>query len=167
MKTMKSTDVVAKEASSLDQADVPLDFLTVKTAVKAHFRKVWRSEVAATKGIYAQAGTLKPPVFPSKITRKEETTIRQLRTGTSPLVRGNWARYAGKTDEERLCPHGCNTVETVEHLFWNCPLYTAQRLKIFGTTDPPRDVLFHKDYLKILKFLADTGHLAAPTAEHS
>ena len=32
---------VIKEASSLDQTDVPLDFLIVKTAIKAHFRKVW------------------------------------------------------------------------------------------------------------------------------
>ena len=161
----EEADVVAKEATRLDQSKVPLDFLTVKTAVKGFFREKWRAEVAATQGIYSQAEVKIPPAFPSDISRKHETTIRQLRTGTSPLVRSCWARYAGEPEEERLCPHGCNVNETVKHLFWLCPMYSAQRQAIFATIHLPKNILFTKDYMKIIRFLKDTGHSTVPTKD--
>ena len=74
----EEADIVAKEASNLDQTEVPLDFSTVKTAVKGHFRRKWREEVAATQGIYAQAEIKKPPPFPNGIPRDVETKIHQL-----------------------------------------------------------------------------------------
>jgi ribonuclease HI len=121
----EAADAVAKEAAQMEQVDVALDFLTVKSAVKGHFRKRWREEVAAQKGIYSQAGIHRPPALPSHISRKDEVTIHQIRTGRTPLVRSCWARYASKPDEERLCQNGCNVKETVQHLIWDCPLYST------------------------------------------
>ena len=148
----------------MEQIDVALDFLTVKSAVKGHFRKRWRAEVAAQKGIYSQAGVHRPPALPSHISRKDEVTIHQIRTGRTPLVRSCWARYASKPEEERLCQNGCDVKETVQHLSWDCPMYSAQRLEHFGTIYPEKDVLFQNPD-KILKFLHDTGHSTAPATE--
>ena len=160
----EQADVVAKEAAKLAQTDVKLDYLTMKTAIKGHFRSKWRAEVAAQKGIYSQANVAVPPALPNYITRKEEVTIHQIRTGKSPLVRSCWARYAKKPEEERYCQNGCNAKETVRHLFWDCPAYTAQRMKHFGTHIPEEDILFKKPK-SILKFLDDTGHSTAPSTE--
>ena len=162
----EQADIVAKDASRLDQSEVALDFLTVRTAVRGFYREKWRAEVAATQGINSQAGVKIPPALPSHISRKDETTIHQLRTGVTPLVRSCWARYAGEPEDERKCPHGCNANETVEHVFWTCPMYSAQRQAIFGTVYPDRDILF-KDPKKIIRFMKDTGHSTAPTKDIS
>ena len=58
--------------------------------------------------------------------------VHQLLTGTSPLVRSCWARYARRPDNERMCPNDCDTIEDVEHLFWGCLMYAAQRMRHFG-----------------------------------
>ena len=83
----EAADCVAKEATQLEQTDVALDFLTVKAAVKRHISQRWRAMVAAQTGIYSDACKSKPPATPSNISRKDEITIHQLRTGRSPLVR--------------------------------------------------------------------------------
>ena len=160
----EAADCVAKEASHLEQTDVALDFLTVKAAVKRHISQRWRAMVAAKTGIYSDACKSKPPATPSHISRKDEITIHQLRTGKSPLVRSCWARYANRPEEDRLCPNGCNVKEDVKHLFWDCPLYAAQRMRHFGSLFPEKDILF-KNEDRILKFLKDTGHSTAPAAE--
>ena len=162
----EAADCVAKEASHLEQTDVALDFLTVKAAVKRHISQRWRAMVAAKTGIYSDACKSKPPATPSHISRKDEITIHQLRTGKSPLVRSCWARYANRPEEDRLCPNGCNVKEDVKHLFWDCPLYAAQRMRHFGSLFPEKDILF-KNEDRILKFLKDTGHSTAPAAEES
>ena len=160
----EAADRVAKEASHLEQKDIALDFLTIKSAVKRHFKQRWRAMVVAQEGIYSDALKSKLPATPSHISRKEEVTIHQLRTEKSPLVRSCWARYANKPEEKRLCPNGCNAKEDVKHLFWDCPLYSAQRLKHFGTIYPEKDILFENPD-NILKFLRDTGHSTAPAME--
>ena len=160
----EAADKAAKDAASLDQKCVPLDFMTVKSAVKSHLRKKWREAVFAEKGIYSKANVLKPPAIPKWVSRKQEVTIHQLRTGKSPLARSNWARYAKRPDEERLCPNGCNEKESVEHIIWKCPLYSAQRMKHFGHTNPPTNILF-TDPKRILKYMDETGHSTAPTVE--
>ena len=159
----EAADGAAKEATALCQEDAALDFNTMKAAIKRHFRKIWSEAVLARVGIYSEAKVSKPPAQLRNVTRKEEVTIHQLRTGTSPLVRGCWARYAQRPEAERLCPNGCNIVEDVAHLFWDCPYYAAQRMRHFGTTSPERNILFGNPR-PILKYLENTGHSTAPTA---
>ena len=159
----EAADKAAKEASQLDQHDVALDFNTMKATIKRHFRKKWSEAVLARAGIYSAANISKPPAQLANVTRKEEVTIHQLRTGTSPLVRSDWARYAQRPEAERLCPNGCNIKEDVHHLFWSCPFYSAQRMKRFGSTTPAPDILFGPSR-PILKYLEDTGHSTAPSA---
>ena len=159
----EAADKAAKEASQLDQHDVALDFNTMKSTIKRHFRKKWSEAVLARAGIYSAANISKPPAQLANVTRKEEVTIHQLRTGTSPLVRSDWARYAQRPEAERLCPNGCNIKEDVHHLFWSCPFYSAQRMKRFGSTTPAPDILFGPPR-PILKYLEDTGHSTAPSA---
>ena len=127
----------------------------MKAAIKCNFRKIWSEAVLARVGIYSEAKVSKPPAQLRNVTRKEEVTIHQLRTGTSPLVRGCWARYAQRPEAERLCPNGCNIVEDVAHLFWDCPYYAAQRMRHFGTTSPERNILFGNPR-PILKYLENT-----------
>ena len=103
----EAADMLAKSAAQMSQENSTLDFLTVKAAVKLHIRRKWREAVLAKEGIYSEAKVRKPPALPDDATRKQETTIRQLRTGASPLARGNWANYAGRPEEEKLCPNGC------------------------------------------------------------
>ena len=160
----EAADELAKSAAQMSQEDTMLDFLTVKAAVKLHIRRKWRAAVHAKEGIYSEAKVRKPPTLPNDATRKQETTIRQLRTGASPLVRGNWANYALRPEEEKLCPNGCGRKEDVKHLFWTCPDYAAQRLKHFGTTTPDDNILFGNIY-NILNYLEDIGHSTAPTVE--
>ena len=159
----ETADSAAKEATALCQEDAVLDFNTMKAAIKRHFRKIWSEAVLARVGIYSEAKVSKPPAQLRNATQKEEVTIHQLRTGTSPLVRGCWARYAQRPEAERLCPNGCNIVEDVAHLFWDCPYYAAQRMRHFGTTSPERNILFGNPR-PILKYLENTGHSTAPTA---
>ena len=106
----------------------------------------------------------KPPAISNKLSRAQEVSIHQLRTGASPLVRSCWARYMSMPEEERLCPNGCSKKEDVQHIFWDCPMYNAQRLKHFGTVTPDEKILF-KDEQNILAFLEDIGHSTAPTVD--
>ena len=156
--------MVAKEAAELDQENAALDFNTMKAAIKRHFRRIWREAVLARVGTYSKANVCEQPAQIPNITRRQEVMIHQLRTGTSPLVRSCWARYAGRPDNERMCPNDCDTIEDVEHLFWGCPMYAAQRMRHFGTTQPDRDILFGHPK-PILKFLDETGHSTAPTIQ--
>ena len=83
----EAADVNAKEGSKMDQHNIVINFQTIKAAIKQHVRRKWREAVLARKGIYSKAKITDPPALPSHISRKEETTIHQLRTGVSPLVR--------------------------------------------------------------------------------
>ena len=159
----EAADKAAKEASQLDQHDVALDFNTMKSTIKRHFRKKWSEAVLARVGIYSAANISKPPAQLINVTRKEEVTIHQLRTGASPLVRSCWARYARRPEAERLCPNGCDIKEDVQHVFWSCPFYSAQRMKHFGSITPAPDILFGPSR-PILKFLEEIGHSTAPSA---
>ena len=49
----EAADKAAKEASQLDQQDVALDFNTMRSTIKRHFRKKWREAVLAQEGIYS------------------------------------------------------------------------------------------------------------------
>ena len=162
----ETADKLAKEASDMSQQEVALDFSTVKAAVRLHVRNKWRAAVSARQGIYSKAGVFKQPALPHSITRKQEITIHQLRTGVTPLVRNCWANYARRPDDEKLCPNGCNEKEDVYHVIWKCPYYSALRMKHFGTITPEDDILFGDPY-NILKFLKDSGHSTAPTVDEN
>ena len=106
------------------------------------------------------------PAIPKGINRRDEVTIHQLRTGTSSLVRSNWARYNKLPETERYCPNGCAEVEDVEHIVWKCPSYAAQRMKHFGATELEHDILFKENPRTILKYIDDIGHSSAPTVDY-
>ena len=50
------------------------------------------------------------------MTRTDEVTIHQLRTGKIPLAAHCLAKYKGLTEEKGFCLQGCKEKETVEHL---------------------------------------------------
>jgi hypothetical protein len=83
----EAADEAAKEATQLNQQDVALDFNTMKSTIKRHFRKKWSEVVLGREGIFSAANVCKPPAQLMNVTRKEEVTIHQLHTGASPLVR--------------------------------------------------------------------------------
>jgi len=160
----EAADQLAKEGASMTQRDIALDFMTIKAAVKLHVKKKWRKAVLAREGIYSKANVANPPALPNHLSRKDETIIHQLRTGASPLVRSCWANYASRPEEEKMCPHGCQRKEDVEHIIWGCPEYAGQRLKHFGTVMPDDKILFGNEN-NIINFLDDIGHSTAPSVE--
>lgn len=42
-------------------------------------------------------------------------------------IRLETGRYEGLPENQRLCPFGCNVVETEMHVILNCPLYNTYR----------------------------------------
>ena len=45
-------DQLAKEAATMRQQNIALDFMTIKASVKLHVKRKWREAVLARKGIY-------------------------------------------------------------------------------------------------------------------
>ena len=108
---------------------------------------------------YNRVTNSSPNALPSGVSRKEEVTIHQLRTGKSPLAAHCLAKYRSLPDTKGMCLAGCNTKETVEHLL-TCPIYAKQRLEVCGLQDPI--ALLNDDPVRVLKFLRKIGRLTAP-----
>jgi len=89
----------------------------------SHTMKSFHQTLTQSAGTYAigawESFTSKPNLNKLEVRKNED----QLRTGTSPLVRSCWARYAETPDNERMCPNDCDTIEDVEHLFWGCTCF--------------------------------------------
>ena len=102
-----------------------------------------------------------PKDLPPDLTRKEEITIHQLRTGKSPLAAHclTKLRYKGLPDNEGKCLAGYDVMETVEHLL-NCPMYGRQRQSVFGHDNITKDLNTEPE--KILEFLKKIKRMTAP-----
>ena len=96
------------------------------------------------------------------MTRADEVTIHQLRTGKTPLAAHCLAKYKGLTKEKGYCLEGCKEKETVEHLL-TCPIYERQRRMVFDDDDVVKAL--NDTPGKVLDFLKRIGRTAAPELE--
>ncbi|MCP4490106.1 MAG: hypothetical protein GY820_22735 [Gammaproteobacteria bacterium] len=96
------------------------------------------------------------------MTRADEVTIHQLRTGKTPLAAHCLAKYKGLAAEKGYCQEGCKEKETVEHLL-TCPIYERQRREVFDDEDVLKAL--NNNPGKVLDFLKRIGRTAAPELE--
>ena len=146
----EEADMAAGEASLMAQEQCPIDFQTTKCAVKRKISSEWLESAAREPLFFNKVTDGAPLELPNELTRQEETTIHQLRTGKSPLAAHCLTRYAGLPDNLGVCLAGCDTMETVEHLI-SCPMYTQPRNEVFGHDNVIKDL--NSQPKKILKFL--------------
>ena len=155
----EEADKAAGEASQLSQEHVPIDFNTIKAAIKRHITERDREETPPTPSFHYKVTKNKPKKLKSNLSRKEEVLIHQLRCGKSPLAANCLYKYLGLPEENGLCIMGCNEKETVEHLL-TCKVYDKQRWETLQTMDPIEALNDCPD--KVLAFLKKIGRLAAP-----
>ena len=130
----EEADAAAGEATKLSQEAIPLDFATVKAAVKRHLDEGDRKEKSPTTSFHYKVTNNRPKKIPSHLSRKEEVLIHQLRTGKSPLAANCLYKYLGLKEEDGLCLAGCKEKETVEHLL-TCVMYDKQRWETLQDKD--------------------------------
>jgi len=155
----EEADKIAGEASKLPQEEIPLCLETVKAYLKRHTRDEWINGVREQDLFFNKVTDTRPKSIPKDVTRKDEVTIHQLRTGKSPLAAHCLAKYKNLPENKGMCLAGCNTKETVEHLL-TCPIYAKQRQDVCGLDSPI--VLLNDDPVRVLKFLRKIGRLTAP-----
>ena len=90
-----------------------------------------------------------------KGSRKDSITIRQLRTGKSPLLRQYMYRI-GKADSPTClnCDEGAE--ESAEHLLVKCPRWEMKRRACFQEDVDPRVLFRNTD--KLVEFLGSIGY---------
>ena len=109
----EEADTAAGEASKLQQADAPIDFSTIKAAVKRHIKEKDEKGNTPNTSFHYQTTQNRPKKIPASLSRKEEVLIHQLRCGKSPLVANCLYKYLGLTEDHGLCIEGCREKETV------------------------------------------------------
>ncbi len=157
----EAADKVAGERGKLDQSKVPIDLDTSKSFLNGHVVGKWRKALKDQDLFFNKATAGKPKQLHS-MTRADEVTIHQLRTGKTPLAAHCLAKYKGLTKEKGFCLQGCKEKETVEHLL-TCPIYERQRREVFDEEDVLKAL--NNNPGKVLDFLKRIGRTAAPELE--
>jgi len=148
-------DVLAKEATELEQEDVPVNFATVKSVIKRKCKESWllRSKPKIHFAKELKVGD------ESGLTKIERTLMSRLRTGGhTPHLRW-YQHFITRTKKEVKSPicHRCNAaVEDTIHLFTNCPNLTELRTRTFNTDEDPVRLMWTEPK-RIVKFLHEAG----------
>ena len=125
----EEADQAAGEANTLPQNEVPVDFATIKAALK---RKTWDEWIGSDelKSTFSYKITSGRPKGTASLSREleDEVIINQLRTGKSALSRKCPTRYKGMTPEHAKCLE-CGEEESVAHLL-TCPVKGGIRRSI-------------------------------------
>ena len=128
----EAADRLANEASSADQAAVPIDLASARGAIRRHVK-----ELALARAKEAHP-CLKPTPGHDDLPRREAVTLSQLRTGYSPLTRDTLLRIGLARSDE--CP-ACGDPDSVRHLLTECPAYAGARYRRWGPDPSLEDVL--------------------------
>ena len=156
----EEADKAAGEACKLEQGDIPVDYDTVKAALKRHTKEEWLVDGDLTNTFHYKVTKGLPKKLPT-MTREEEVIIHQLRVGKSPLARKCLARYKGLGEEHAKClecPY--DVKESVEHLL-TCPIKEEIRRSMAETDEEFLNYL-NEDPRKILHYLERAGRRTAP-----
>ena len=154
-------DKAAGEAGKLDQSKVPIDFDTSKAHLRRYVVDKWKKQLKE-QDLFLNKATAGRPKRLNDMTRADEVTIHQLRTGKTPLVAHCLAKYKGLKEEKGFCLQGCKEKETVEHLL-TCPIYERQRREVFDEDDVLKAL--NNTPGRVLEFLKRIGRTAAPELE--
>ena len=156
----EEADAAAGLASTLEQGDIPVDYDTIKAALKRHINEEWLRDEELTNTFHYKITNGRPNKLP-KMTREEEVITHQLRVGRSPLARKCLSRYKGLDEEHAKCLECPYEVkESVEHLL-TCPVKEGVRRTITDEDDNFLSFL-NSDPHKILQYLERAGRRTAP-----
>ena len=148
----EAADRLAAEAAVNDQAQVPVDLASARSAIRRHATEMARARARAAHPFLAAT-----PGH-DELSRWESVTVSQLRTGCSPLTRDTLQRL--KLAEDDLCP-ACKEPDSVEHLLTDCPAYARTRGRLWDYT-PSLATVFEEPARKILEFLRRVGRTDPP-----
>ena len=129
----EKADTLAKAGSSSEQPDVPVSMATAKKIIKTIGRQQWLNGWAAGKTGRPMYRYRDRPTCPTKertLTRQEQCTIFQLRTGHCTL---NKHLNRTRKDHPPTCRHCSTSEETVQHHLLEC----SHLLNIRKTLLPP------------------------------
>ena len=147
----EAVDKLAKRATDLDQEHVPINFSIAKNRIKKLTRDMQKT---ISHDHYKQWHTTRKTHEEIRMTRRERVVLAQIRTGHSSLTASY--RHRIGIDDNQNCEH-CGEEETVDHLIRNCPRWTTQRTRNFGSPYPE-----HADITSngLIDYLRDIGKLA-------
>jgi len=144
-------DTLANEGSKQDQKEVQITFKAAKACIKKTMEDQWERRFKAKGGFYLD---IKKSEEEKYMTRRDRTTLAQLRTGHSNLAKAYRFRI-GLADDGNC--NLCKIEETVDHIIKICPKYTSARLHAFGTANfTPGEV----DGRSLINFIGRAGLVA-------
>ncbi|XP_055879983.1 uncharacterized protein LOC129925184 [Biomphalaria glabrata] len=113
---------LSKAGSSMEQPDRPVSYLTLRSMLINNHKEEWLNQWASGNTGRAM---YKEMTMPNKLdsinflSRKEQSTIFQLRTGHTPLL--NYHLNNINSTQLPLCRHCAHPYETVNRILSECP----------------------------------------------
>ena len=135
-------DKLAKEGARKEQMDTPCNNQTVKQILKNNFKEAWLTSWATgqTGRIMYQEMSKPNPHDPiNSLTRKEQSTIFQLRTGHIKL---NAHLNRINPQVAPVCRRCGYPYETVHHVLFDCKRMENQRKMLLPANPSIRNVLY-------------------------
>ena len=143
--------IANRAAKTCDQATAPIDFSSARTAIR--HRTSQMAEARAGRHPHPQ-----PTPGHDDLSRWEQSTLAQLRTGYCALVRATLHRMNMVSSPD--CAN-CGDVDDVAHLLTDCPAYQTTRTRLWRPLPTLGEVLSGpgKD---IMEFLRRVGRTQMP-----
>jgi hypothetical protein len=129
----READEVAKEATYMDQVNVPWNIKASKARIKNYFNSKMNLTHERTKRIYNIPIDFKAE---SQLDRQDQVDIARMRTGHLPVTLHFNKKIDPSVDDTcELCNMGEGSPE---HIITSCPALQAKRMEILGgpTAEP-------------------------------
>ena len=149
----EAADALANRAAAeCAQAEAAIDLDSARTAIRQRAKDM--ASASARRHPHPQ-----PTPGRSGLTRWEQTTLSQLRTGYSVLSRATLHRL-GLTEDADCRECGAN--DTVRHLLTECPAYSVQRRRLWGGPLPSLEDVLSEPADKIFEYIRRVGRSEPP-----
>ena len=103
------------------------------------------------------------PYVKCKLSRRHRRALAQFRAGVAP-IRIETGRYEGLPEEQRLCPHCSDVVESEFHVILKCTLYNEIRESLFRTVSDRNHNFVTMDDESKFGFLLSNGDVCGHVA---
>ena len=148
----EDADELAKEATEMRQDQVPIGLDTAKRCIHRKVKEKWKQ--GCKHEVYDKWKKSRKVDQEKKMTRKQRTTLAQLRTGHSYPLRA-YRHRLGKEDSA-TCEECGTGDETTDHLLLECDRWRTARIRYYDDPSPkPEDLTSNK----ILDFLRGIGRM--------
>lgn len=154
----EEADALARIGSAMPQAQVPIDFTTVKATIKKGVLDAWHSEARRHQGY---GWDPRPPnrQLEEGLTRRERSILSQLRTGGYSPICMYYMHRIGRADSP-ACPD-CGAVrDDAAHVVTQCPRTDSIRQRLIGHPRPELQILWSHPR-EVIEILRHGGRLGA------